>query len=167
LASSFYTLQLRYKKDNKMTKPIKFITLIAVVTVLLSTCSPQSAVTSIPGNPQENNPYAPQTSDETMMRGDTEIASASVLMAESFPPQISVGLAYRLTTPCYQLRVSISQPDSQNRVQLEIYGVAPKNTPCNLMALLTPQEATVNLGSFPAGHYTVWINGVQVGEFDA
>jgi hypothetical protein len=100
-----------------------------------------------------------------MMRGDIEIVSASVLMAESFPPQISFSLAYLLTTPCYQLRASIGQPDSQNRIQMEIYGVAPKDKPCNLMALLTPQEANISLGNFPAGHYTVWVNGVQVGEF--
>jgi len=102
-----------------------------------------------------------------MARGDAEIVSASVLMAESFPPQISVSLAYRLPTPCYQLRVSISQPDSQNRIQLEIYGVAFKDKPCNLMALLMPQETNISLGSFPAGHYSVWVNGVQVGEFNS
>jgi hypothetical protein len=34
------------------------------------------------------------------------------------------------------------------------------------MALLTPQEMNISLGSFPAGHYTVWVNGQQVGEFD-
>ena len=102
-----------------------------------------------------------------MARSDAEIVSASVLMAESYPPQISVSLAFWLPTPCYQLRVSISEPDSQNRNRLEIYGVAPKDKPCNLMALLTPQEANISLGSFPAGHYSVWVNGQQVGEFDA
>ena len=102
-----------------------------------------------------------------MIRGDAEIVSASVLMAESYPPQISVSLAFWLPTPCYQLRESISRPDSQNRIQLEIYGVAPKDKPCNLMALLTPQAANISLCSFPAGHYSVWVNGQQVGEFDA
>lgn len=101
-----------------------------------------------------------------MMRGEAEIVSASVLTAESFPPQISVSLAYRLPTPCFQLRVSISQPDSQNEIYLDIYGVAPKNKSCTLMALLTPLEANISLASFPAGHYTVWVNGHQVGEFD-
>ncbi|MCX6034595.1 MAG: hypothetical protein NTV38_06415 [Chloroflexi bacterium] len=63
--------------------------------------------------------------------------------------------------------MSISQPDSLNRIQLEIYGVALKDMPCNQMALLTPQEANISLGSFPTGHFTVWINGVQVGEFNS
>jgi hypothetical protein len=63
--------------------------------------------------------------------------------------------------------VSISQPNSQNSIQLDIYGVAPKDKPCNLMALLTPQETNISLGSFPTGHYSVWVNGQQSGEFDA
>jgi hypothetical protein len=117
--------------------------------------------------PQENNPYAPQAGDETLTRGDVEIVSVSVPMAGSFPSQVSVSLAYRLPTPCYQLRVSISQPDNQNRIQLDIYGVAPKDKPCNLMALITPQETNISLGSFPAGHYIVLVNGQQAGEFDA
>jgi hypothetical protein len=63
--------------------------------------------------------------------------------------------------------VSISQPNNQNRIQLEIFGVAPKDKPCSLMALLTPLETIINLGSLPDGHYSVWANGQQMGEFDA
>jgi hypothetical protein len=144
----------------------KSIVLIALVGVLLSSCASQPLTSPVPVTPQGNNPYAPQSGDEALARGDTEIVSASILVAESFPLQISVSLAYRLPTPCYQLRAKIDQPDSQNRIQLEIYGVAPKDKPCNLMALLTPQETNISLGSFPAGHYIVWINGQQSGEFD-
>jgi len=150
-----------------MLKLCKSIVLITIAGALLAACASQPAVTPVPGTSQGNNPYAPQSGDGTMTRGDAEIVSASVLIAESFPPQISVSLAYKLTSPCYNLRVSISQPDNKNRIQLEIYGVAPKDKPCNLMAILTPQETSISLGSFPAGHYSIWVNGVQVGEFDA
>ncbi len=71
-----------------------------------------------------------------------------------------------LHDPCYQLRVSSSQLDSQNRIQLEIYAVTSKDKPCRLMALSTPQETAISLGSLPTGHYSAWINGKQVGEFD-
>jgi hypothetical protein len=149
-----------------MSKLGKSFVLIVLVGFVLSACLPQPAAIPVPVTPQANNPYAPQPGDESMARGDAEIVSASVLMAESFPPQISISIAYRLPTPCYQLRVSISQPDNQNNILLVIYGVAPKDKPCNLMALLTPQQTNINLGSFPAGHYSVWVNGQQVGEFD-
>ena len=149
-----------------MSKLSKSIVLIALTGVLLAACASQPTATPL-SVPSGNNPYAPQPGDETMTRGDAEIVSASVLAAESFPLQFSVSLSYRLPTPCYQLRVDIAQPDSQNRIQLTVYGVTPKDKPCTLMAILTPQEANISLGSFPAGHYTVWVNGAQVGKFDA
>jgi hypothetical protein len=150
-----------------MSKLGKSFVLIVIATALLAACTSQPAATPVPVTPQWINPYAPQPGDGTMTRGDVEIVSASVVLAESFPPQISVSLAYRLPTPCYQLRLSFSQLDIQNRIQLEIYGIASKDKPCSLMALLTPQEININLGSFPTGHYSVWVNGLQVGEFDA
>lgn len=149
---------------SKLGKSLVWITLVGT---LLGACTSESSATPIPLNPQEKTPYAPQPGDGTMIRGDAEIVSASVLMAESYPPRISVSLAYWLPTPCYRLRVSISQPDSQNRIQLEIYGLAPRDKPCTLMALLTPQETNIYLGSIPTGHYSVWVNGEQGGEFDA
>jgi hypothetical protein len=144
----------------------KTLILIALIGSLLAACTSHPTATPIPVPPQGNNPYAPQPDDEALTRGDAEIVSTSVLKAESFPPQVSVSLAYRLPTPCFQLRVSISQPDNQNRIQVEVYGVTPKDTPCNLMALLTPLETNISLGSFLAGHYSVWVNGQQAGEFD-
>jgi hypothetical protein len=150
-----------------MSKLVKSLVLIVIIAVLLAACVSQPAATPVPVTPQEVNPYVPQPGDGAMNRGDVEIVSASILSAESFPPQVSISLAYRLPTPCYQLRMSISQQDNQNRIHLEIYGVASKDKPCSLMALLTPQEININLGRFPTGHYSVWMNGLQVGEFDA
>ena len=103
-----------------MSKLGNSIVLIVLVGVPLSACASQPIASPVPVTPQENNPYAPHLGDETMTRGDVEIVSASVLMEGSFPSQVSVSLAYRLPTPCYQLRVSISQPNSQNSIQLDI-----------------------------------------------
>lgn len=142
-----------------MFKPIKFFAFFILAGALLSACASHPSTTPIP----VTNPYSPQPGDETMVRGDVELVSA-VLQSS---PLFSVSLSYRLPTPCYQLRVSIRQPDSQNRMQLEIYAVTPKDKPCNLMALSTPQETIINLGHLPAGYYIVSINGQQVGDFDS
>lgn len=150
-----------------MSKFRNSVSVIALAGALLAAWMSQPIATHVHLTAQVENPIAPQPGDATMMHRDIDMVSASVLKAESLPPQISISFAYRLPTPCYHLRVSISQPSSQNRVQLEIYGVAPKNKPCNLMTLLTPLETSISLGSFPSGHYTIWINGKQVGEFDA
>jgi hypothetical protein len=149
-----------------MSRLSKSFVFVALFGVFLVACASQPTATPAPVPPQGNNPYAPQPGDEAMTRGDAEIISSSVLMEGSSPPQISVPLAYRLPTPCHQLRVSISQPDSQNRIKLDVYGLAPKDKPCNLMALNTPLETNIGLGSFLTGHYSVWVNGQQAGEFD-
>jgi hypothetical protein len=59
----------------------------------------------------------------------------------------------------------VSQPDAQNRIDVNAYAVAEKNKACTLMALATPLQASLDLGSFPQGQYSVWLNGKQVGEF--
>jgi hypothetical protein len=148
-----------------MSTITKSFAMIMIAAVLLSACSAVSAASPTPLPAQGDNPYSPQPADAGMMESKIEIVSASVVVAESMPPQISVSLAYRLATPCSDLRVSISQPDRADRIQLQVYGVAPKDKPCTLMALSTPQQARISLGSFPAGSYTVWVNGVQVGDF--
>jgi hypothetical protein len=63
--------------------------------------------------------------------------------------------------------VEIAQPDSKNRIDITAYAVAEKDKPCALMALATPLQASLNLGSFPSGHYSLWLNGVKVDEFDS
>jgi hypothetical protein len=128
---------------------------------LLAGCALQPASTL--GNVFKDNPYAPQSGDGAMMRGEAEIVSASVLVDGSI---VSLQLAYRLPTPCYDLRVSSSGLDGQNKITLDVYGVAIKDHPCSLMALLTPLEASLTFASLPTGHYTVWVNGNQVGEFE-
>jgi hypothetical protein len=150
-----------------MSKISKSFILILLAGSILTACTSQSIASPLPLPAQGDNPYAPQPGDAAMMQSNVEIVSASVLIAESFPSQISILLAYRLTTPCNQLRVNISQPDSMTRIQMEIYGIAPKDKPCTLMALSTPQQASISLGSYSPGQYTLWINGVQVGEFKA
>jgi hypothetical protein len=63
--------------------------------------------------------------------------------------------------------VEVSQPDAQNRINVTAYAVAEKDKACTLMALATPLQANLNLGSFLQGHYSLWLNGDQVSEFDS
>ncbi len=140
--------------------------LIFVITAMLFTaCGPKVA----PPTPVSHveNPYAPQASDSDLMAGDITIDSASVFLAKSQPPQLMVSFAYYQPTPCYQLRVEISGPDAENHIALKAYAVAEKDKACTLMALATPLQASLNLGSFPSGHYFVFLNDNQIGEFDS
>ena len=144
-------------------KTFKCILSFVLLATLVTACGSKTT----PFTLQFDNPYAPQAGDSNLMAGDITIDSSSVFLAKSQPPQVMVGFAYFPPTPCYQLRVEISGPDEQNQISLKAYGVAEKDKPCTLMALATPLQASLNLGSVPGGHYTVLLNGNQIGEFDS
>ena len=145
-------------------KTINRISLFVLALMLLAACGPKATATSVF---QGDNPYAPQAGDSSLLRGEVTIDSSALSLTKSAPPQVTLSFAYFQPTPCYQLRVEVSAPDAQNRVNVTAYAVAEKDKPCTLMALATPLQASLNLGSFPTGHYSVWLNGVQVDEFNS
>jgi hypothetical protein len=142
-------------------KPFKTVLLSVILIAVLSACGSQAQAATAPL--KFDNPYAPQPGDGDLMAGDIKVDSASVFLAESQPPQVMVQINYFQPTPCYQLRVEASGPDAQNQINLKAYAVAEKDKPCTLMALATPLQASLNLGSLPKGHYTILLNGDQIG----
>jgi hypothetical protein len=84
---------------------------------------------------------------------------------ESFPPQFSLALSGELPTPCNQLRVDVMPPDGENKIVVDVYSLVSPDTMC--ADVIQPFSENIPLGSFPAGHYTIWINGEKVAEFDA
>jgi hypothetical protein len=150
------------KQKEKRMKPFKRISLFVLVLVLLSACGPKAA------GSQGSNPYAPQGDDSALRRDEVKIDSASLSPTVTQPGQVTLDFAYFQPTPCHQLRVEVSKPDAQKRINVSAYAVAEKDKACSLMALATPLKASLNLGSFPPRrHYSVWLNGVEVGEFDS
>ena len=145
-------------------KPLKNILLFVLAVTLIAACGPKAIAT--PGF-QDYNPYAPQNGDSDLIAGDITVDSSSLRLTMSQPPQVMVSFAYFQPTPCYQLRLEIGAPDADNHINLKAYAVAEKDKPCALMALATPLQASLNLGSFPRGHYFVVLNGNQIGEFDS
>jgi hypothetical protein len=144
-------------------KPFRNVVALLFVVVFVSACGAKATPVAF----QFDNPYSVQAGDRDLMAGDITVDSASVFMAESQPPQLMVNFAYFQPTPCYQLRVEVSDPDDQNQINLKAHAVAEKDKPCALMALSTPLQASLNLGSLPKGHYAVRLNGNQIGEFDS
>jgi hypothetical protein len=118
----------------------------------------------LPGRPI-NNAYLPEPGDSNFSRGNVFIDSTDLLIMESYPVQIALVLKGSLPTPCNKLRVVANPPDEQNRIQVEVYSVINPAETC--IQVLEPLDANIGLGSFPSGHYTVWVNGEMVGEFDS
>lgn len=130
---------------------------------------PDTAVTSPPtGNMSTNeshtNPFSPKPGDAQLTRGNIFLNQKSLMIRESYPPQVSLALKGDLPTPCHELRVEIALPDPENRIIANAYSVADPNKAC--IQILEPFEEYIDLGTFPSGHYSVWVNGELAGEFD-
>jgi hypothetical protein len=154
----------------------KIALIFAALILTLSACGPDKDATvsqdpSYP-NPSYPNPsdlpandFAPQSSDAGLVRGNVYLDSTDLLIMESYPLQFMLALNGSLPTPCDQLRAAVSPPDADNRINVEVYSVSKPDEIC--IQILQGFDANIPLGSFPEGSYTLWVNGVQVAEFDA
>lgn len=134
-----------------------------------ATLPPDTAVTNPPldGSPTGplDTPYDPQPGDSNLIRGEAFIQEMDLLIRESFPPQIALTLNGELPTSCHQLRVQVHEPDNENRINVDVYSVVNPDLVC--IQVVEPFEATIDLGTFPTGHYSVWVNEELAGEFDS
>lgn len=149
---------------------------LVLLMLLVASCAPQATsapdapVTGVPGdnmstNEPPTNPFAPQSGDKDLMRGNVYLDESSLVIRESFPPQISLSMSGNLPTPCNSLRAEVSPPDPENKIAVDLYSVTDPNKVC--IQVLTPFDESIDLGTFPTGHYSVWVNGEMVGEFDS
>ena len=165
---------------------MKYLTIVFTIALLIVACTPapmsnQSPVpepNTLPPdapvtNPPQNGstpmetpdmPFAPKPDDTKLLRGNVFINESELLIRESFPPQITLSLSGDLPTPCHELRVDVKDPDSKNKINVKVYSVVDPDQVC--IQVLEPFQANIDLGTFPSGHYTVWVNGDMVGEFD-
>jgi hypothetical protein len=154
---------------------MKHLISIYILTVLLTACGsppPDAPVARpidpsmiSPEAPMKNDQYAPQPNDAALTRGAVFLESTNLLIMESFPVQISVNLNGNLPTPCNDLRAVVSVPDADKNIRIDLYSVMNPDAMC--AEVLQPFEITLPLGSFPPGHYQVWVNNEKLGEFDS
>jgi hypothetical protein len=153
---------------------MKRLTILFIATLILSACAPAGTETMDPNTPIDSGstpeqpfetPIQPQLGDGNMQRGNVFINASSLLIRESYPPQIAIDLSGDLPTPCHQLRVEVADPDADNKIMVDVYTVVDPNTIC--IQVLKPFGEIVELGTFPTGHYSVWVNGEMIGEFDS
>jgi hypothetical protein len=135
-----------------------------------ATPDPNTAVTSPPEdnmstNQPNLNPFAPKPGDEKLTRGNVYINTASLMIRESYPPQISLSIKGDLPTPCNKLRVKIDAPDQENKIMVDVFSLIDPDKVC--IQVLEPFEEYIDLGTFSTGHYSVWVNGKIAGELDS
>ena len=142
-------------------KPLHSL-LFTLAILFLTACGTEASETPVF---QGKNPYAPQAGDSDLLAEDINIEWDNLYVARSQPPQLLVSFTYFPPTNCHKLRVEVSEPNDENQIILKAYVVAAKDQVCTTIVLEDPLEASLNLGSYPEGNYTVVLNGDQIGEF--
>jgi hypothetical protein len=110
--------------------------------------------------------YAPQPADDKLTRdvATVDFKTSTLSMTGTQPNDVSANLKGTLPDPCHQLRIVLTPADAQNKINLEVYSVYDPKATCT--TVIQPFNVIFPLGSFPSGHYTVYVNGEDLGEFD-
>jgi hypothetical protein len=125
----------------------------------------QPTSTLVPSIPPSG--YEPQPDDDKLTRDQVflEMENSQVVISESLPAQVSLILNGNLSDPCHQLRVVVIPNNSKKTINLVVYSIYNPKVAC--ITVLKPFSATIPLGSYAGGHYTVYVNGQLLGGFDA
>jgi hypothetical protein len=110
--------------------------------------------------------YSPKLGDIYLKRDKVtlDLKNSSLAMSESYPTKVTVTLKGSLSDPCHQLRVVVKNADAQNQVNMEVYSVFDPTKAC--ITVIQPFTATIPLGSFTAGIYSVNVNGLFFAKFE-
>lgn len=100
--------------------------------------------------------------EEDMIRGEVFLEGISISVFEDGPLIYALELSGSLPTPCHVLRVIVSEPVENDRIEVEAYTLLSPGSICT--QVLEPFEEQIPLGSYFSGSYTVWVNGEKVGE---
>lgn len=114
--------------------------------------------------PTPQNSLDPKPGDVNLIRGPVYLSETQIYVLESYPMQVRLQLKGDLPTPCHQLRAVVSEPDNQDRINVELYSLVEPNLACS--QLLESFDVTVSLGSYTGGSFTVWVNGEKVEDLN-
>lgn len=110
--------------------------------------------------------WEPQPEDKKMKRGEVFIDEFNFMVLESFPPQYVLKIKGFMPTPCHKLRIQVHPADEQGRIIVEAYSLIDPDPNLVCIQMLEAFQANVGLAVRESGHYTVWLNGQKIGEFD-
>jgi hypothetical protein len=108
--------------------------------------------------------YAPQSGDDKMTRGNVLVEESGIQLLESYPVQVKLQLVGNLPTPCHELRAVVLLSKDGERIDVELYSLSDPDQLCT--QVLEPFSASIPLGNYTEGSYTVWVNEKIVGEFE-
>lgn len=143
-----------------------------ILLLTLSACLPAPTVepTSTGSAPfritAEENPYAPKPEDLSLQIAGVTITSVNLSERFEFtPPRVLVNFLGYMPGVCNELRINVKPPDENYRVFIEVYSLTDSDTVCE--GVFKQFEASIMLGTYSSGRYTIWVNDEPAGDFSA
>lgn len=99
-------------------------------------------------------------------RGPAFITSADLLIAESYPVQVSLHFTADLPNPCGLAEVEVGKPDEQNRITVEVFSLSSPDLMCIQAIESIEKNVGIPMEGAADGTYSVWLNDKLVGEFN-
>lgn len=110
------------------------------------------------------NSFSPRPEDGNLQIGGVEIASMDLSEITNVEPtRVQLTFLGSMPRACNELRINVSPPDEQFQIQVEIYSLVDTKVECE--NVFQQFEASVLLGVYSPGRYTVWVNGGLIGDF--
>ena len=110
--------------------------------------------------------YEPQPGDEKLKRDQVflDLANSRFTPPPATPfSKVEIILQGNLPDSCHSLRVVVTPPNANNVINLDAYSVVDPTVAC--ITVVKPFAATIPLGDYPDGEFTVMVNGERLGLF--
>jgi hypothetical protein len=146
--------------------------LIFLLAILMSSC-----LVPLTAEPKANipvpfvlvsadNPFAPLSTDSALqVTGVVLISIDLVERTDLSPVRVQLNLLGSLPRTCNELRIDVARPNDQYQILVQVYSIQDSNLKCD--NVFQQINASVLLGVYSPGRYTVWINHGLVGDFVA
>ena len=111
--------------------------------------------------------YSPQPGDIKLTRDKVflDLAKSRLIVSTGYPVKVSAYLVGNLPDPCHLLRVVVGSSTTSSTINISAYSLYDRTLAC--VTVLQPFSVTVPLGTFSSGQYTVLVNGLLLGTFNA
>ncbi|MCZ2126994.1 MAG: hypothetical protein LC099_04380 [Anaerolineales bacterium] len=112
----------------------------------------------------EDNPHTPQLEDVNREVAATTITSADLAeLYDESPPRVALSVVGYMPSVCNELRVEVSPPDANFNIFVQTYSLINPAVQCD--NVFQQFDATILLGTYSRGRYTLWLNNMRVGDF--
>ena len=145
---------------------------IFLLIILLSGCivppttEPTATVTLPFVMTSADNPFAPTSEDSGLPpMGVVLISSDLVERTDLSQVRVALNLLGSLPSTCSELRLEVNRPNDQYQIFVEAYSLENPNPKCD--NVFQQFNASVLLGVYSPGRYTVWVNQGFIGDFVA